>query len=467
MVKVTAVFDIGRTNKKFFLFDKKLREVFREYTVIEEIRDEDGFPCDDISEIVNWVKKTLDRFINQNEFELQSVNFSAYGASMVHVDREGKPVAPLYSYLKPIPADVLDSFYSTYGDQWRLAKETASPPLAMLNSGLQPYWIKQTKPELFKAIKWSMHLPQFLSYLFTGLPVSDFTSIGCHTMLWDYTKKDYHAWVYAEKIDQILPPIVDTDTMVLKSYQGHRIKFGVGIHDSSSALIPYFIFAKEPFLLVSTGTWSISMNPFSDSPLSKKNLQNDVLKFMQIDGRPVKASRLFLGNEFKLQTNKLLLFFKKRPRYHHGVKINWKLIDRLRSNYQRKFIFETIKSSFASPGPVDLGTFRNFEEAYHQLMLELVELQVKSVEMAIGKTSLKKIYIDGGFIDNDIYVKLLADYFSGYKIQTARSALGSALGAAIVISARKLSEKSLARHYELKRQKRNKSKSVEPQKTWN
>jgi len=452
-VKVTAIFDIGRSNKKFFLFDKKLKEVYRAYTIIDEIQDEDGFPCDDITGIIGWIKKTLSKFLNKSKYAIQAVNFSAYGASMVHVDKFGKPVAPLYNYLKPIPTDILEGFYNKYGDQWQLAKETSSPPLAMLNSGLQPYWLKYAKPKIYDQIKWSLHLPQYLSYLFTGLPVSDYTSIGCHTMLWDFSKKDYHRWVYEEKIDHLLAPIVDTTTMVLKSHEGHRLKFGVGIHDSSAALLPYFIFANSPFLLISTGTWSISMNPFSAAPLSRKNLQSDVLRFMQIDGRPVKASRLFLGNEYKGQIKKLRTHFRKKAKHHHAIKINWKLINELRTNYKRKFNFETISVPRKMTQDGSLNQFRNFEEAYHQLMLELVELQIASTKMAVGKTRLKKIYIDGGFIDNELFVKLLAEHFSDHKVETARSGLGSALGAAIVIADKKLSEVSLAKHYELRRQK--------------
>ena len=455
-MKVTAVFDIGRTNKKFFLFDRKLKEVFRAYTIIEEIEDEDGFPCDNIFEITRWARKTLDQFLADEQYSIQAVNFSAYGASLVHVDKSGKPVAPIYSYLKPIPSDILSGFYAKHGDEWQLAKETSSPPLGMLNSGLQMYWLKHAKPKTFEKIKWSLHLPQYLSYLFTGLPVSDFTSIGCHTMLWDFSKKDYHQWVYDEEIDHLLAPIVETTTMVLKSHLGHRLRFGVGIHDSSSALLPYFIFANSPFLLISTGTWSISINPFSDAPLSQKNLQNDVLKFMQIDGRAIKASRLFLGNEYNLQTSKLRTHFRKKLKQLNQLKIDWGLIKKLRSNYQRKFVFETIGIERQVSDQVGLENFDNFAEAYHQLMLELVELQINSSEMAMGKTTLQKIYIDGGFIDNEIYVKLLAQHFASHRVETARSGLGSALGAAIVIAKKKKSEKSLAKHYELKRQKNKK-----------
>ncbi|MBX2816490.1 MAG: carbohydrate kinase [Saprospiraceae bacterium] len=452
-MKVTAVFDIGRTNKKFFLFDNKLKEVYRSYTKIKEIKDEDGFPCDDLDAITHWVRSTLDLFLLNPNYSIHSVNFSAYGASMVHVDRDGKPVAPLYSYLKPLPDTMLTNFYAKHGDQWQLAKEACSPPLGMLNSGLQPYWIKYAKPKIYKKIRWSLHLPQYLSFLFTGLPVSDYTSIGCHTLLWDFKKKNYHSWVFVEGIDRLLAPIVDTTTMVLKSYRGHRIRFGVGIHDSSSALLPYFILANAPFLLISTGTWSISMNPFSEAPLSKKNLKNDVLKFMQIDGRAVKASRLFLGNEYTAQMHKMRKHFGKSRRYHYKMKIDWKLIAKLKKKNQKSFCFDSIGITRRDVCDTGLEGFKNFKEAYHQLMLELVELQILSCKMAIGKTRLQKIFIDGGFIDNDIYLKLLTQHFSGYPIRTARSGLGSALGAAMVISRKKLSEKSLAKHYELRRQK--------------
>lgn len=46
--KVTAVFDIGKTNKKFFLFDKDFKEIHKEYTSFDEIKDEDGHPTEDI-----------------------------------------------------------------------------------------------------------------------------------------------------------------------------------------------------------------------------------------------------------------------------------------------------------------------------------------------------------------------------------------------------------------------------------
>ena len=50
-------------------------------------------------------------------------------------------------------------------------------------------------------------------------------------------------------------------------------KVGIGLHDSSAALIPYLVNFSMPFVLISTGTWCISMNPFSKTALTAEELQ--------------------------------------------------------------------------------------------------------------------------------------------------------------------------------------------------
>ena len=72
---VTAIFDIGKTNKKFFLFDENYQEVFKEYITIDEIKDDDGYPCDDLAAIENWSKNLLKTILKDERFEVNS-NFS-------------------------------------------------------------------------------------------------------------------------------------------------------------------------------------------------------------------------------------------------------------------------------------------------------------------------------------------------------------------------------------------------------
>jgi len=447
--KVTAVFDIGRTNKKFFLFDNDFKEVYREYIRFDEIVDEDGYPSDDLQALEKWAKEVFKRMMNDPKYLIESLNFSCYGATLVHIDEHGKVLTPLYNYMKPLEDDLTASFFNKYGPEEEITRITGSLNLGMLNTGLHLYWLKYTKPAIFKKIKYSLHLPQYLSYIFSGIPVGEYTSIGCHTMLWNYEKKEYHKWVYQEKIDEKLPPIVAANKTMSMEYNGTPLKIGVGIHDSSSALLPYAQSLKKPFLLVSTGTWSISINPFTQGLLTSQDIKEECLFNMRIDGSPVKVSRLFLGNEYKLQIKLLSNQFKVSNDYHRTVKFEKTIFSDINSNF--KNIFKWISFSNVNMPSETKIPYKTFEYAYHHLMIEMVLLQVKSIKTALGGEAIKNIYVDGGFSDNEVYIKLLSHYLKNMTLKTTNSSLGSALGSAIVISDSKLNSKFLKKNYALKK----------------
>ena len=450
-MEVTAVFDIGKTNKKFFLFDKNYQEVFKTYQQFEEIKDDDGFPCDDVFALEEWVTTTFHEALNHPKFKITAVNCSAYGASFVHLDKDGKIVTPLYNYLKPFPEELLSSFYEKYGNTIQLATETASPPLGMLNSGLQLFWLKHTKPDLFKDVRWSLHLPQYLSYLLSGVPLSDYTSIGCHTMLWDYEKSDYHAWVYAEGIDRVLAPIVPNDLSINRKIKGRDLTIGVGIHDSSAALLPYKIISRDPFLTLSTGTWNISLNPFNLEALSSTELEQDCLSFLSGDGKMVKASRLFLGNEYKVWVKQLAEFFNQALHLHKSIAPNPAILQKLDTLPKKIFEWISIPSAGNELDATDLSQFKTYDIAYHKLMQELVNLQIEALLLAKGKTKVNTIFIDGGFLENELFIHFLAKGLPQINLITAKTPLGSAIGAAIVMDDPKLVAEILQQHFTLQR----------------
>lgn len=450
MIKVNAVFDIGKTNKKFFLFDENYREVHREYTRLPETTDEDGFPAEDLNLLRKWIEDTFDAALKNTEFHIQTLNFSSYGASFVHIDYKGRPLTPLYNYTKELDESVGAEFYAKYGGEIKIARDTASPQSGFLNSGMQLYWLKSKRPEVFSKIKYSLHLPQYLSYLFTGIPVSEYTSIGCHTNLWDYDNEDYHNWVYSEGIDRILPPIVPTSASINTTYKDHKLKIGVGIHDSSSALLPYILSKKKPFLLLSTGTWSIALNPYSTESLTEKDIEDNCLNYLRIDGKRVKASRFFMGNEYRLQVENLCDHYGKEYGYHHHIMFDADIYLKLIEKPAVYFKFGGL-SLQKQEGKIDLSAFATFEEAYHQLMIELMAQQVSTITNAIGESDIKTIYIDGGFTDNDVFMKLMSHHFSTFKVLSTESPLGSALGAAMVISDKKVTNKFLKENYSMKK----------------
>ena len=425
------VFDVGKTNQKYFLFDPTYNILKREKVTIPKIKDEDGHPAEDIKGIVLWMKKSFDFLLDSDAFEIETVSFSGFGATLVHLDENGVVVAPVYDYHKSVAEDTFDGFYHLYGPEATFATRTGSKNLNLLNSGKQLYWLKHRRPHIFKKIRYSLHLPQYMSYIFTGERYTEFTSIGCHTDLWDFEKNQYHHWVKNEGIDRLFPPLVQTQKTVTKSIRERKIKFGIGIHDSSSALLTYLLRGKESFILLSTGTWCINFNPFSDgSVFDQKQIEAGATAYMRIDGSPVKSSRLFLGEEHRLKVENLIQQFNKPPFYHRKLEWNPRIAKELKTD-KNCFRWKYLDNAM-TPMQEQLD-FPNFEVAYYQLLKELIDLLKIQIDV-ICNALPQKIYVDGGFSDNKIFLALLKREFPHQKIKAKPASYACALGAAQLIN---------------------------------
>ena len=123
------------------LFDESLKLVFQHEQKFPVIADEDGFECDDIDRITDWIKTELTNIVEAGEYDLKAVNFSTYGASLMFLDGEGKRLTPVYNYLKEVPASISENLFESYGGKDEFCRRTASPALGLLlNSGIQMLW---------------------------------------------------------------------------------------------------------------------------------------------------------------------------------------------------------------------------------------------------------------------------------------------------------------------------------------
>ena len=430
--KVIAIYDVGKTNKKLILFDEQYNVVYEESTQLPETKDEDGFSCEDVLALSAWIKNSFDKIQTDPRFEIRAVNFSGYGASFVYLDKNKKVIPPLYNYLKPYSPELQKKFYQTYGGESQFSKITASPVLGNLNSGMQLYRLKYEKPELFKQIKYALHLPQYLSFVLTSKVTSDITSIGSHTNLWNFQQNKYHDWVEKEGVMEKLAPIEKCNAIVAEV--DNKILAGVGLHDSSSALIPYFTSFNDPFILLSTGTWCISLNPFNHSMLSDYELHEDCLCYLSYEGQPVKASRIFAGYEHEQQVKRLAEYFKKPLAYYTTVEVDAALLKKQKLAIKNlQLMSEGSEPARSAFGKRKLEDYKNYEEAYHQFIVDIVTQQVRSTNLVLRGTGVKRIFVDGGFSKNPIYMYLMAEAFPTIEVYAASVAQASALGAALVI----------------------------------
>jgi sugar (pentulose or hexulose) kinase len=439
---VIVVFDIGKTNKKLLLFNPDLKVVYEVEEKFATTKDDDGFECDNIELIEKWIRETVLDLINSEKYELDGINFTTYGATLVYLDAQGRRLTPVYNYLKPIDESIPELLYKKYGGKDEFCRRTASPALGMLNSGNQALWLKTVKPVIFSKVKHILHFPQYLSYLITGKIFSEHTSIGCHTALWDFDNMSYHPWVTEEGLK--VPNPVSADTITEVVLNGKKVKVGIGLHDSSASLVPYFASKGGKFLLISTGTWCINMNPFNREKLTSDQLSRDCLCYLSIAKQPVKASRLFMGHMHDTAVKMMSDYFKIHENSFSLIKPDLRLLNKLRTMFENDTIFMgNGNHSNLLKEDADLFGFDNFVEGYHQLMVELSDLAVDSINLIIPEDDdTSNIFITGGFSKNLLFLKMIASSFPEKKIFTSEISNASALGAASIISGSVVGKKS-------------------------
>jgi sugar (pentulose or hexulose) kinase len=241
--------------------------------------------------------------------------------------------------------------------------------------------------------------------------------------LWNFQEDTYHDWVYKEELDKKFAPLYKGDK-IIGNLERSKLQVGIGLHDSSAALIPYISYFHENFILISTGTWCITLNPFNHSELTGEELNQDCLCYLSYKGQHVKASRLFAGYEHEQEARRLAAHFNKSIDSYQFVEYDVAL--------GNKMLMET-EAPLQSFSQIDLDEFDNYDEAYHSLMTNIIRQQVKSTTLVLGATSIKKVFVDGGFGKNQIYMNLLAKAFSGMDVYGATIPQASALGAALAI----------------------------------
>ncbi len=67
----------------------------------------------------------------------------------------------------------------------------------------------------------------------------------------------------------------------------------------------------------------------------------------------------------------------------------------------------------------NLHDFETCEEAYHQLIMDIIKQQVPSTKRVMNGRPVSKIFVDGGFSKNDVYMHLLAAAFPHIDVYSA------------------------------------------------
>ena len=178
------------------------------------------------------------------------------------------------------------------------------------------------------------------------------------------------------------------------------------------------------------------MNPFNSEKLTAEQLDRDCLCYMSVARQPVKSSRLFLGHLHETGVKLINDHFHTTEDFYKDVEFDPDLLSVLKERYSgdKRAFFDIGPGSREFRERIDLFDFKSFDEAYHQLMIELTDLTIESVKLILpANDDTENLYITGGFARNGIFLKMIAKAFPSKKVFTSEVSNGTALGAALVL----------------------------------
>jgi sugar (pentulose or hexulose) kinase len=301
--KATIVLDIGKTNAKLALVDEASREILAIRTTVNEVLTEGPYPHFDVERIWKWILEGLTEFAGKAE--IGCISTTTHGAAVAVTDGR-ELVLPILDYEFKGPDSVADSYRALRGEFW----ETLSPHLpGGLNVGRQLFWQEKTYPSAFARAKTILFYPQYWVWRLTGVAVSEPTTLGCHTDLWNpeagtFSRlADDHGW------SKLFAPLVrpwDTAGVIrpelaAKTGLPADCRVVAGIHDSNASLLPHILRRRAPFSVISTGTWMIFFAV--GGSIADLDPARDCLANVDALGRAVPSARFMAGREYSMLTD--------------------------------------------------------------------------------------------------------------------------------------------------------------------
>lgn len=301
----SLIIDIGKTHVKLHVLNSILESVYsRQMT--NTVNLEDIYPSANIGKLWQWLCENIQ--VLTAEYCIAKMTITTHGATAALIDRESSKtdglVLPILDYEHTAVFDETPDYQAFRPD----FEETYSPSLpAGLNLGRQLFWLKKNYPQQFSQATDILMYPQYWAWRFTGQRFSEITSLGCHTDLWSVRHNDYSKLVKKLECTDMFPELQPAwqncgkvHTELCESLGlDQDCQFFSGLHDSNASFLRYRLAnGDKPFIVISTGTWTILMA--SQVKLSNLSANKDMLANVDALSTPIACARFMGGREFEL-----------------------------------------------------------------------------------------------------------------------------------------------------------------------
>ena len=294
-----AVFDVGKTNIKVVIFDRA-----------GDVLAERSAPNAPLAPDAKWPYLKLDTegawsfLIGALKglgarFSIEAISTTTHGCAGVLMQSDGPALPPLDYEFDGFAA--VDAAYDAARPPY---DEARSPHLSRgLNLGRHIFYYERSFPHQFKQATAFLTYAQYFAWRLGGAMASEATSLGAHTDLWRPHEGDLSSMVDKLGWRRLFPPMRKAwDTLgTLKpevaaaTGLAPNVRVICGAHDSNASLVPHLLSRRDPFTVISTGTWVIIMAVGGTARLDPNA---DMLANVDVHGRPVPTARFMGGREY-------------------------------------------------------------------------------------------------------------------------------------------------------------------------
>jgi sugar (pentulose or hexulose) kinase len=299
MNRCVAVFDVGKTNIKLVVFDRAGGVLAERSAPNAPLAPDARRPYLKLDTERAWAFLIGALKELGAQFSFEAISIAAHGAAGVLVKDDGEAL-PAMDY-EFAGCDEIAAEYDTLRPPF---EETLSPNLPRgLNLGRQVYYLQRRYPTEFAAARAFLGYPQYWSWRLSGVAATEFTAMGAHTDLWRPYDGGPSSMVDKLGWRRLFAPMHKAwDTLgTLKPEVAAAtglapdVRVICGAHDSNASLVPHLMSRREPFTVISTGTWVIIMAIGGKAELDPKA---DMLANVDVRGEPVPTARFMGGREY-------------------------------------------------------------------------------------------------------------------------------------------------------------------------
>ncbi len=144
------VLDIGKTNKKFLVYDTSLKLLLSKSIEIGIVK-RDGIEIENVETLIHWLTQEISAI--SKSYHFKNIAISCHGAAFALLNKNDELCYPIMSYTSTMNDAFFKDFTAEYGSAEKLLQETGTPDLGFINIGkavrVNLRGIKRRFPESF------------------------------------------------------------------------------------------------------------------------------------------------------------------------------------------------------------------------------------------------------------------------------------------------------------------------------